>query len=65
MDLVSRDNLGQSTNIIFHAGKAKKSKPIDVVKYVSYKGKEKSQDIIGMHNYTGNNFDHKSVGLRK
>ena len=65
MDLVSRDNLDQSTNIIFHAGKAKKPKPIDVVKHVSCIGKEKSQGLVGMYNYTGNDFDHKSVRLRK
>ena len=31
-DLVSYDNLSQSTNIILHAGKVKKPKPINVVK---------------------------------
>ena len=36
MDLVSYDNLGQSTDIIHHAGKAKKPKPIDVVKCELY-----------------------------
>ena len=65
MDLVSRDNLGQSTNIILHAGKAKKPKLIDVVKRVNCIGKEKSQGLVGMHNYTGNDFGHKSVRLSK
>ena len=37
MDLVSRDNLGQSTNIILHAGKVKKPKPINVVKCELYR----------------------------
>ena len=37
MDLVSYDNLGQSTDIILHAGKAKKLKPIDVIKCEFYR----------------------------
>ena len=37
MDLVSYDNLGQSTDIILHAGKAKKPKPIDVIKCELYR----------------------------
>ena len=65
MDLVSRDNLGPSTNVILHAGKSKTPKPIDVVKRVDSIGKQKSQGLIGMHNYTGNDFGHKSVGISK
>ena len=65
MDLVSRDNLGPSTNIILHAGKSTRPKAIDIVNRVNTIGKEKSQGLIGMHNFTGNDFGHKSVGISK
>ena len=32
---------------------------------VSSIGKEKSQGYVGMHNYTDNDFGHRSVGLSK
>ena len=65
MDLVARDFVGPTTNIILHAGKAKAPKAIDIVKRVHSIGKEKSQALVGFHNFTGNDYGHKYVGISK
>ena len=65
IDLVSRDLVGPTTNVILHAGKARAPKHIDIVKRVQTIGKEKSRALVGFHNFTGNDYGHKYVGITK
>ena len=65
MDLVARGNTGALSGLILHAGKRNKPKSIDVVNRVECIGKKKSQGLVGLHNFTGNDYGGKFVGISK
>lgn len=65
MDLASRGNTGALTNIIMHAGKESAPKPIDIMDRVQIIGRRKSQAMVGLHTYTGEDHVNKYVGISK
>ena len=65
MDLVSTGNTSATTNVILHAGKESKPKDIDIVGRVQSIGRRKSQALIGLHTFTGEDHGNKFVGITK
>ena len=65
IDLVSSEIVGPLTNVIMHAGKGRALKPIDVVDRVKSIGMERSRGLVGMHQFTGNDYGAKFVGVTK
>ena len=65
MDLVSTGNTGATTNVILHAGKESKPKDIDIMGRVQSIGQRKSQALIGLHTFTGEDHGNKFVGITK
>ena len=65
MDLVSTGNTGAATNVILHAGKERKPKDIDIVARVECIWRRKSQALVGLHTFTGEDHGNKFVGITK
>ena len=65
MDLVSHGHVGPLTNLLLHAGKGRDQKVIDIVNRVSCIGQVKCQGLVGLHNFTGNDYGGMFVGISK
>ena len=65
MDLVSNEYSGALTNIILHAGNERSPKTVDVVNQVQCLGRMKSQALIGLHTFSGEDHGNKFVGISK
>ena len=64
MDLVA--SRGQFTSQLhLLTGKGEKSRKIDIVQRVLTVGKEKSQGLIGLHNFSGADWGGKFAGISK
>ena len=65
MDLVWNGCLGALTRLHFLTGKGAKSRSINVCERMMAIGQEKSQGLIGLHNFTGADWGGKFVGVSK
>ena len=65
MDLVAHGRINEFVMLKFLTGKANKYRSIDIHERVSIIGREKSQDLIGLHDFTGADWGGKFVGISK
>ena len=53
------------TSLIFQTGKGNKYRKISIVKRIQVIGRRRCQGLIGLHNFSGTDWDKKFVGISK
>ena len=65
LDLVSCRRLESPTSLKFSTGKGVKKQEIDIFEHVSVIGHHKGQGLLGLHNFSGADWEGKFVGISK
>ena len=65
MDLASNGHLGALTKLIMLTGVGAKYREVDIRERVEAVGLTKARGLIGLHNFTGADWEGKFVGISK